>query len=81
MEQAELRAQVEVIEAQGEAQALELVNRAIQDQPFIAALSLDQKSAGAGQGWSSRTARRSRRPGRRLPPGITAHPVGRDEGG
>ena len=35
VEQAELRAQVEVIEAQGEAQALELVNRAIQDQPLL----------------------------------------------
>jgi regulator of protease activity HflC (stomatin/prohibitin superfamily) len=35
VEQAELRAQVEVIEAQGEAQALELVNRAIQDQPLV----------------------------------------------
>ena len=35
VEQAELRAQVEVIEAKGEAQALELVNRAIQDQPLL----------------------------------------------
>jgi regulator of protease activity HflC (stomatin/prohibitin superfamily) len=35
VEQAELRAQVEVIEAQGEAQALELVNRAIQQQPLL----------------------------------------------
>jgi regulator of protease activity HflC (stomatin/prohibitin superfamily) len=35
VEQAELRAQVEVIEARGEAQALELVNRAIQDQPLV----------------------------------------------
>jgi regulator of protease activity HflC (stomatin/prohibitin superfamily) len=35
VEQAELRAQVEVIEAQGEAQALELINRAIQDQPLL----------------------------------------------
>jgi regulator of protease activity HflC (stomatin/prohibitin superfamily) len=35
VEQAELRAQVEVIEAQGEAQALELVSRAIQDQPLL----------------------------------------------
>jgi regulator of protease activity HflC (stomatin/prohibitin superfamily) len=35
VEQAELRAQVDVIEAQGEAQALELVNRAIQDQPLV----------------------------------------------
>jgi regulator of protease activity HflC (stomatin/prohibitin superfamily) len=35
VEQVELRAQVEVIEAQGEAQALELVNRAIQDQPLL----------------------------------------------
>jgi prohibitin 2 len=35
VEQAELRAQVEVIEAQGEAQALELVNRALQDQPLL----------------------------------------------
>jgi regulator of protease activity HflC (stomatin/prohibitin superfamily) len=35
VEQAELRAQVEVIEAQGEAQALELVNRAIQEQPLL----------------------------------------------
>jgi prohibitin 2 len=35
VEQAELRAQVEVIEAQGEAQALDLVNRALQDQPLL----------------------------------------------
>jgi regulator of protease activity HflC (stomatin/prohibitin superfamily) len=35
VEQAQLRAQVEVIEAQGEAQALDLVNRAIQDQPLL----------------------------------------------
>jgi regulator of protease activity HflC (stomatin/prohibitin superfamily) len=35
VEQAELRAQVGVIEARGEAQALELVNRAIQDQPLV----------------------------------------------
>jgi regulator of protease activity HflC (stomatin/prohibitin superfamily) len=35
VEQVELRAQVEVIEAQGEAQALELVNGAIQDQPLL----------------------------------------------
>ena len=35
VEQAGLRAQVNVIEAQGEAQALELVNRAIQDQPLL----------------------------------------------
>jgi regulator of protease activity HflC (stomatin/prohibitin superfamily) len=35
VEQAELRAQVEVIEAQGEAQALDLVNRAIQEQPLL----------------------------------------------
>jgi regulator of protease activity HflC (stomatin/prohibitin superfamily) len=35
VEQAELRAQVEVVEAQGEAQALDLVNRAIQDQPLL----------------------------------------------
>jgi prohibitin 2 len=31
----ELRAQVQIIEAQGEAQALELVNRAIRDQPLV----------------------------------------------
>jgi prohibitin 2 len=35
VEQAGLRAQVQVIEAQGEAQALELVNRAIYDQPLV----------------------------------------------
>jgi regulator of protease activity HflC (stomatin/prohibitin superfamily) len=35
VEQAGLRAQVNVIEAQGEAQALELVNRAIHDQPLV----------------------------------------------
>jgi regulator of protease activity HflC (stomatin/prohibitin superfamily) len=35
VEQAELRAQVEVIEAQGEAQALDLLNRGIQDQPLL----------------------------------------------
>jgi regulator of protease activity HflC (stomatin/prohibitin superfamily) len=35
VQQAELRAQVQVIEAQGEAQALELVNRAIRDQPLL----------------------------------------------
>jgi prohibitin 2 len=34
VEQAALRAQVEVIEAQGEAQALDLVNHAIQDHPL-----------------------------------------------
>ena len=35
VQQAELRAQVQIIEAQGEAQALELVNRAIRDQPQV----------------------------------------------
>jgi hypothetical protein len=35
VEQAELRAQVQVIEAQGEAHALELVNRSIHDQPLL----------------------------------------------
>jgi prohibitin 2 len=35
VQQADLRAQVQVIEAQGEAQALELVNRAIHDQPLL----------------------------------------------
>ena len=35
VQQAELRAQVQIIEAQGEAQALDLVNRAIRDQPFV----------------------------------------------
>jgi prohibitin 2 len=35
VQQAELRAQVQVVEAQGEAQALELVNRAIQEQPLV----------------------------------------------
>jgi prohibitin 2 len=35
VQQAELRAQVQIIEAQGEAQALELVNRAIHDQPLL----------------------------------------------
>lgn len=35
VQQAELRAQVQVIEAQGEAQALELVNRAVRDQPLL----------------------------------------------
>jgi prohibitin 2 len=35
VQQAELRAQVQVIEAQGEAQALDLVNRAIQEQPLL----------------------------------------------
>jgi regulator of protease activity HflC (stomatin/prohibitin superfamily) len=35
VEQADLRAQVQVVEAQGEAQALALVNRAIQDQPLL----------------------------------------------
>ncbi|MGH8068432.1 MAG: SPFH domain-containing protein [Candidatus Entotheonellia bacterium] len=35
VQQAELRAQVQVIEAQGEAQALELVNRPIRDQPLL----------------------------------------------
>jgi prohibitin 2 len=35
VEQAELSAQVEVIQAQGEAQALNLVNRAIQEHPLL----------------------------------------------
>jgi prohibitin 2 len=35
VQQAQLRAQVQVIEAQGEAEALELVNRAIHDQPLL----------------------------------------------
>ena len=35
VQQAELRAQVQVIEAQGEAHALDLVNRAIRDQPLL----------------------------------------------
>jgi regulator of protease activity HflC (stomatin/prohibitin superfamily) len=35
VEQAALRAQVEVIEAQGEAQALDLVNRAIKEHPIV----------------------------------------------
>jgi regulator of protease activity HflC (stomatin/prohibitin superfamily) len=35
VEQAELRAQVEVIQAQGEAQALNIVNRAIQEHPLL----------------------------------------------
>jgi len=35
VQQAELRAQVQIIEAQGEAQALELVNRSLQDQPLL----------------------------------------------
>jgi prohibitin 2 len=35
VQQAELRAQAQVIEAQGEAQALDLVNRAIRDQPLL----------------------------------------------
>jgi prohibitin 2 len=35
VQQAELRAQVQVIEAQGEAQALDLVNRAIHEQPLL----------------------------------------------
>jgi regulator of protease activity HflC (stomatin/prohibitin superfamily) len=35
VEQAALRAQVDVIEAQGEAQALDIVNRAIQEQPLL----------------------------------------------
>jgi prohibitin 2 len=35
VQQAGLRAQVQVIEAQGEAEALELVNRAIRDQPLL----------------------------------------------
>jgi len=35
VQQAELHAQVQIIEAQGEAQALDLVNRAIRDQPFV----------------------------------------------
>jgi prohibitin 2 len=35
VQQAQLRAQVEVIEAHGEAQALELVNRAIRDHPLL----------------------------------------------
>ncbi len=35
VEQAGLRAQVQIIEAQGETQALELVNRAIRDQPLV----------------------------------------------
>ena len=35
VEQAALRAQVEVIEAQGEAQALDLVNRTIQEHPIV----------------------------------------------
>jgi hypothetical protein len=35
VEQATLRAQVEVIEAQGEAQALDIVNRVIRDQPLL----------------------------------------------
>ena len=35
VEQAELRARVDVIEAQGESQALDIVNRAIQGQPLL----------------------------------------------
>jgi prohibitin 2 len=35
VQQAELRAQVQVIEAQGEGQALELVNHAIREQPLL----------------------------------------------
>jgi regulator of protease activity HflC (stomatin/prohibitin superfamily) len=35
VQQAELHAQVQIIEAQGEAQALALVNRAIRDQPLV----------------------------------------------
>jgi regulator of protease activity HflC (stomatin/prohibitin superfamily) len=35
VQQAELRAQMQVIEAQGEAQALDLVNRAISEQPLL----------------------------------------------
>jgi regulator of protease activity HflC (stomatin/prohibitin superfamily) len=35
VQQAALRAQVHVIEAQGEAEALELVNRAVRDQPLL----------------------------------------------
>jgi prohibitin 2 len=35
VQQADLQAQVQVIEAQGEAQALELVNRAIHNQPLL----------------------------------------------
>jgi hypothetical protein len=35
VEQAELRAQVDVIEAQGEAQAMDVVNRALQGQPLL----------------------------------------------
>ena len=35
VDQAELRAQVEVIQAQGEAQALNLVNRAIEEHPLL----------------------------------------------
>jgi prohibitin 2 len=35
VEQAALRGQVDVIEAQGEAQALDVVNRAIQEQPLL----------------------------------------------
>jgi prohibitin 2 len=35
VQQAELHAQVQIIEAQGEAQALDLVNRAIRDQPLL----------------------------------------------
>jgi prohibitin 2 len=35
VQQAELRAQVQIMEAQGEAQALDLVNRAIRDQPLV----------------------------------------------
>jgi hypothetical protein len=34
VQQAELHAQVQIIEAQGEAQALDLVNHAIRDQPL-----------------------------------------------
>jgi prohibitin 2 len=35
VQQAELHAQVQIVEAQGEAQALDLVNRAIRDQPLV----------------------------------------------
>jgi regulator of protease activity HflC (stomatin/prohibitin superfamily) len=35
VQQAQLQAQAEVIEAQGEAKALELVNRAVRDQPLL----------------------------------------------
>ena len=82
VEQAGLRAQVEVIEAQGEAEALELINRVIQDQPlllhYLWIKSLPERVKVVV------VPNRSEKPGARTKapfPEVQRVPAGRDEGG